>query len=390
MKPKTSQHSDSQGIAARHLARLRLRAREKSKRLKDMGEILAAAFDALQEGILIIDGEMNVMVLNRYMRDLFKIREDYQGRKCYQVIQDSVIPCRGTSCRRVMLKGEGEEEELVLIIDGEKRTFEVRTYPWRVREGAVRGVIRTFTDVTHKRAIEELQILAGISKYMAHTVRNAIVPIGGYIKIISKECSSGKTVSYFRIVEEALGDLEEAVDEYTDFIRVKGESVCESLDLMEVILELPGLLEGDEAKRIGLPKYLGSAPLSFNLHPGSFVTLGSRELFTRGLLYMVKGGLQVCREFCQGEGSLEIEATVENNTLILVGRLRGVEIPESLLITMFQPWSHARVEPAFHHWSVAILNEVVKKHGGRLVVRREEGLTLFHAGFSKEGVSQYP
>jgi len=373
-------------VASRHLAQLRLRAREKSRRLRDMGEILEAAFDALQEGILIIDQEMNVMILNRYMRELFNIQEDYRGRKCYQVIQGSLIPCRGTSCKRVMLKGEGEEEELVLIMDGEKRIFEVRTYPWRLREGAVRGVIRTFTDVTHRRAIEELQILAGISKYMAHTVRNAIVPLGGYVKLISRECSNEKTAKYFRIVEEALEELEEAVDEYTDFIRVKSEGVGEALDLMEVILQLPSLLEGEEARKIGLPRYLGRIPLEFQITPGSFVTLGNRDLFVHGLLYMVKGGLQVCREFCSLEGRFDIRAEVKGETLTLLGRLTGVEVPESIMVTMFQPWGQASKEPAFHRWSVAIFNEVVRKHGGKLVVKREDGSTLFYASFSKENV----
>ncbi|HDD52803.1 MAG TPA: hypothetical protein ENF32_01875 [Thermosulfidibacter takaii] len=389
MKIRTGRHSEVLGIASRSLTRLRVRAREKSRRLQELGETLEAAFDALREGILIIDQEMNVMVLNRYMRELFRIREDYQGKKCYQVIQGSVIPCRGSSCRRVMLKGEGEEEELVLIIDDEKRIFEVRTYPWSVREGAVRGVIRTFTDVTHRRAVEELQILAGVSKYMAHTVRNAIVPLGGYVRLIAKECGGEKTAPYFRIVERALEDLEDAVDEYTDFIKVKGDRVYESLDLMEVIQSLPELVKGEEAKKIGLNRYMDGVPLFFFIRPGSFIALGNRDLFTKGLLYMVKGGFQVCREFCGDDGSFEIEAEAGLGTLVLLGRLRGIEVPESLLVTMFQPWSHARQEPSFHHWSVAIFNEVVKKHGGKLVVRREEGSTIFHASFSQEGFPQH-
>ncbi len=384
MRPRTRLHSD---IAfKKRLTRLSVRAREKTKRLQDMGEILEAAFNALQEGILVIDQEMNVMVLNRYMRDLFGIGENYRGRKCYEVIQGSLIPCRGTSCRRVMLKGEGEEEELVIIMEGEKRIFEVRTYPWKVREGALRGVIRTFTDVTHRRALEELQILAGIAKYMAHTVRNAIVPIGGYVRLISRECSNERTARYFAMVEDALGDLEEAVDEYTDFIRVKGEGVCESLDLVEVILQLPELLESEEANKIGLSKYKGCMPLDFQLSPGTFLTLGNRELFIKGLLYFVKGGLQVCREFRTPGGRFLIHSHVEDGTLVLMGRLEGIEVPESILLTMFQPWAHATQEPAFHHWSVAIFNEVVRKHGGRLMVRREGGSTLFHASFSKENI----
>lgn len=388
MKVRIGRHNEVLGVSSRNLTKLRVRAREKSRKLQDLGEILEAAFDALREGILIIDQEMNVMVLNKYMRELFRIREDYRGKKCYQVIQGSVIPCRGSSCRRAMLKGEGGEEELVLIIDGEKRTFEVRTYPWSVRDGTVKGVIRTFTDVTHRRAVEELRILAGVSKYMAHTVRNAMVPVGGYIRIIARECENEKTAPYFRIVERALEDLEEAVDEYTDFIKVKGEGACETLDLMEVIQSLPELIKGEEAKKIGLHRYMNGVPLTFHIRPGSFVVLGNRDLFVKGLLYMVKGGLQVSHEFCENGGSFEIEAEVRPGALVLQGRLRGVEIPESLLVTMFQPWTHARQEPSFHHWSVAIFNEVVKKHGGRLVVRREEGLTLFHASFSQEGISE--
>ncbi|RLD98873.1 MAG: hypothetical protein DRI92_03225, partial [Aquificota bacterium] len=142
----------------------------------------------------------------------------------------------------------------------------------------------------------------------------------------------------------------------------KGDRVYESLDLMEVIQSLPELVKGEEAKKIGLNRYMDGVPLFFFIRPGSFIALGNRDLFTKGLLYMVKGGFQVCREFCGDDGSFEIEAEAGLGTLVLLGRLRGIEVPESLLVTMFQPWSHARQEPSFHHWSVAIFNEVVKKH----------------------------
>ncbi len=367
------------------LAKLRVRAREKDRRLKELGAILGAAFDALYEGILVIDDEMNILVLNRYMRELFRIPGEYEGKKCYEVIQGSLIPCRGISCKRVMFKGEGEEEELVLLIGGEKRVFEVRTYPWGLDRGT-RGVIRTFTDITHRRAVEELKVLEGVSRYMAHTVRNAVMPLGGYLRIISKECMDEEGNPYFRMMEEALENLEEAVDEYTDFIRVKGEHVYESLDLMEVIRILPDLVWSEEAKKLNLSRYLGSLGISFHVVPSTFVVKGNKTLFTKGLLYMVKGAHQTCRDFCPLKGDLGIEAQVKDGVMELVAKLRGVEVPEGVLVTMFQPWAHAQQEPAFHHWSVAVFHEVVKKHGGRLVVRREEGSTLFHASFSKEDI----
>lgn len=364
------------------LAKLRVRTREKDRRLRELGEILGAAFDALREGIMVIDNEMNILVLNRYMRELFRIPNEYEGKKCYEVIQGSLIPCRGVSCKRVMFKGEGEEEELVLLIDGEKRVFEVRTYPWSLEKGA-RGVIRTFSDITHRRAVEELKVLKGVSRYMAHTVRNAVMPLGGYLRIISKECG-GRDNLYFRMIEETLKNLEEAVDEYTDFIKAKGEHVYETLDLMEVIRLLPDLIRSEEAKCINLPRYLGHLEISFKLVPSPFVVKGNRTLFTKGLLYMVKGAHQICREFCSIKGDLGIEAQVKNGVLELGAKLRGVEVPEGILVTMFQPWAHAQQEPAFHHWSLAIFHEVVEKHGGRVVVKREDGSTLLHSSFSEK------
>ena len=368
------------------LAKLRVRTREKDRRLKELGEVLGAAFDALHEGIMVIDDEMNILVLNRYMRELFRIPNEYEGKKCYEVIQGSLIPCRGVSCRRVMFKGEWEEEELVLLIDGDKRVFEVRTYPWRLERG-VRGVIRTFTDITHRRAVEELEVLKGVSRYMAHTVRNAVMPLGGYLRIIAKKCDCEEGNPYFRIMEETLRNLEEAVDEYTDFIKAKVEQVYEPLDLMEVIRLLPELIWSEEAKSINLPRYLGHLEISFRIVPSSFVVRGNRALFTKGLLYMVKGAHQTFKEFCSLKGDLEIEAQVKDGVLELVARLRGVEVPEGVLVTMVQPWAYAQQEPAFHHWSLAIFHEAVEKHGGRLVVRREDGSTSFHASFSKKDLS---
>jgi len=375
-------------VDTKSLAKLRARAREKGKKLQELAQILGASFDALNEGILVIDYNMNIIILNRYMRDLFKIEDNYEGKKCYEVIQGSLIPCRGTSCRRVMFKKAGEEEELVLIMDGRKRIFEVRTYPWDLPDAEIKGVIRTFTDITNRRAVEESQILAGVSKYMAHTVRNALMPLGGYLKIITKECADEETRSYFTIVEDALKSLDEAVDEYVDFVRVRGQVLYGSVDLMKLIQLLPDLVSGDEAKDIGLSRYMEQADIRFHIVPGSFRIWGNEQLLIKGLLYMVKGCLQTCRDFCAGRGSLNIEAEVKGESLELIGELQGAEVPEVVLVTMFQPWSYAHQEPSFQHWSVAILNEVVLKHGGKLVVKRELGSTVFHVSFFRDGLSQ--
>jgi len=369
---------------SRSLAKVRTRARERAKRLTETREILAAALDALQEGILVIDNEMNVLVLNRYMRELFKIKGDFYKKKCPEVIQGSLIPCRAISCKKVMKTQKSIEEELVLLIDGEKRIFEVRTSPWALGEN-LKGVIRTFTDITHRRAIEELSILTGISKYMSHTVRNALMPIGGFLKLISIHLKGDEaTRSYYRMVEESLNELEEAVDEYADFIKVKGEEAHYAFDMLEVIRTLPEAINTEEAERLGLKKLLEHANIFFNIQSGSFIKFGNERLFLRALLYLIKGALQACKEFCEGKGKLKVGAEVSDEELLLKVVLEGAEVPDSVLVTMYRPWEEYGVEPAFHHWGVAIFNEVAKKHSGSLIVKREKGSTLFLSTFPKD------
>jgi len=161
--------------AKRH-ERYRFRVEQRTEELSRAKRVFETTLEALPSGILVIDHEMNVFLMNNALRSMFGVKEErVTGRKCYSVMLNSSFPCKGVSCRRVIQNETPITEELVIFVEGDKRLFEVRTLPWR-SEGS-HGVVRTFTDVTLVRMANQYRILAGISSYMAHTVRNALMPM---------------------------------------------------------------------------------------------------------------------------------------------------------------------------------------------------------------------
>jgi len=132
-----------------------------------------AIFQSMGEGVVAIDTQSRITVLNDGARNLLKLDGDVSGRSVAEVIPNTKLP-------RVLETGEPEHNQELLIKDTIVITNRV---PVKV-DGLIVGAVATFRDKTEVNALAEE--LTGIKAFVEaqrvqnHEYMNKLHPIPGY------------------------------------------------------------------------------------------------------------------------------------------------------------------------------------------------------------------
>ncbi|MFC1564671.1 PAS domain S-box protein [candidate division KSB1 bacterium] len=141
---------------------------QKEKFLKDV-------FDAIQDGISILDIDLNIVRVNRTMEEKYKQDLPFVGEKCYKVYQQRNEPCPWCPTLQTLQTGENHVSIIPYPAIGDPlRWSELSTFPLKDTDGVITGVIEYVKDITDRKKAEE-QIRESEKKYRT-LVENA--PVG--------------------------------------------------------------------------------------------------------------------------------------------------------------------------------------------------------------------
>lgn len=119
---------------------------------------LSSIFASIQDGLSVIDLNLNILQVNPSMEKWYKHAMPLVGRKCYQAYQGQSQPCRPCPAHRTIITGKPHFETIA------RRDFngrilgwlEVYSFPWRDNDGGkVQGVINYVRDITYRLRVEE-------------------------------------------------------------------------------------------------------------------------------------------------------------------------------------------------------------------------------------------
>ena len=170
----------------------RIRAEEG---LRHSEEFLTDVFNSIQDGLSVLDSDLNIVRVNPAMEKL-GYPQPMVGRKCYAVYHNRSAPCEVCPSQETLLTGKPCRK----IVKGHpanapERFIEVQSFPLTNRNsGQAEGVIEYVRDVTEtKRAEEErlrlsnLESLATLAGGIAHDFNNIFTAILGNIGLAGLE-----------------------------------------------------------------------------------------------------------------------------------------------------------------------------------------------------------
>jgi len=130
--------------------------REVDEKLRDSERVLRNVFDAITDGISVLDKELNIVRVNQFMKDMYSESMPLVGKKCYHIYQHRESPCPWCPSLLAMESGE-VQTEIVPYPSKEKPEgwLNLSSFPLKDTNGNISGIIEYVRDVTERKKLEE-------------------------------------------------------------------------------------------------------------------------------------------------------------------------------------------------------------------------------------------
>jgi len=117
---------------------------------------LKFVFDGISDGLSVLDTELNIVRVNKWIEKMYPESTPLEGKKCYQVYQKRNSPCLWCPSLSALKAGQ-PHSEIVPYPSEERPTgwIDLSAYPLRDDEGLVIGVIEHINDITALKQAED-------------------------------------------------------------------------------------------------------------------------------------------------------------------------------------------------------------------------------------------
>ena len=354
---------------------------------------LRAAVESSPSGLLMTDGQGNVVLVNREVERLFGYsREELLGRPVEMVIPGRYRPghtgFRGGFMADPKVRAMGAGRDLYgLRKDGSEVPIEIGLTPVATEEGMF--VLASIVDITARKKAEDerrhleeelrqsqkLEAVGTLAGGIAHDFNNILFAIMGYAELIAKGTRSPETVT------EDLAELmkaarrgKELVERILIFSR-RQPSERHPLELGPMVAEAAKLL------RATLPP---SIDLKVSVHAQAPRVLGDATSIHQVLMNLGTNAAHAM----PGGGALEI--TVEPQYLrdhavrahpglhegwyaVLVVRDHGTGIDPAVRGRIFEPFFTTKPKGSGTGLGLSIVHTIMKTHDGVIALDSERG-----------------
>jgi PAS domain S-box-containing protein len=113
---------------------------------------ISRILNSIQDGISMLDAELNVVMINSAMEQFFFDRLPIVGRKCYEAYHGKTEPCEVCPALKTMQSGKSSSK---MLVQDDEVWLELVTFPVFNQEGTrVAGVIEHLRDISERRRTE--------------------------------------------------------------------------------------------------------------------------------------------------------------------------------------------------------------------------------------------
>jgi PAS domain S-box-containing protein len=124
--------------------------------LREDRRFLQNVFEAIQDGMTVLDCEFNIVRANPWMEKMYASQMPLVGKKCYKTYQNRESPCPDCPALRTLATGEAHNEMVPSPSEGKPtRWIDVSAFPLKNPRGRVVGTIEHIKDITKRKQAQE-------------------------------------------------------------------------------------------------------------------------------------------------------------------------------------------------------------------------------------------
>ncbi|OGQ72880.1 MAG: hypothetical protein A2235_06185 [Deltaproteobacteria bacterium RIFOXYA2_FULL_42_10] len=345
---------------------------QRTLELVDSKSRLEAMLSGIADGIIFANQENKITFMNEAAEEIFNMkREELLGRDF-------------KDCHSL----ESHEKSIELIKD--MREGKIKSYAAEFKSGdktvfahfspimhgpEYLGVIFIAKDVTEMKRLQEelvktekLALIGKMSSTIAHELRNPLVPIGGFARLIYRKAEQGSPFKmYADLIIKEIDRLEELFHDFLGFAK-EVKPVFQPIHLNQIIEELLLLYKdtfGEKNIRV-------NSLISVEMPPTSLDPMLIRQTF----INMFNNAIQAMPD----GGTLTIETKIKEKNgkryaSVSIGDT-GMGIPEEVKQYIFEPFYTTKIHGLGLGLSVA--KGIVESHGGEIEVKSIKNIgTIF-------------
>jgi len=324
----------------------------------------AALFDSMTEGVLLLDRDGRVFLVNRTLEQLFGISNNIRGNTIMEAFRFHELK---ELVERLLVekKLEGSELELPGL---EKRILSVNASVVLDSKGISQGMILVFHDLTRVKELENTrkEFVANVS----HELRTPLSMIKGYVETLVDGASQDPDVAgkFLQTIQKHTDRLTYLIEDLLTISRLESGQIQLNPEVMDLSQKVNRLIEELKVKaggrRVALRNLVEEGTLiradTDRLHQVMI------NLLDNSIKYGKEGGEVVISAEANGKGKLKV--CIKDD---------GPGIPEEARERIFERFyrvDRARSrEQGGTGLGLSIVKHIIQSHGGEVWVESDPG-----------------
>src|SRR5216683_2057074 len=153
-------------------------------------------FRAMQDGLLVVDAQRQITLVNETLGQLFGLRKISVGANLLETIRDATLD---RLIAETLRGGEARQCELVLAdsADNSARHMELNAVPMKNDRSEITGAVVLFHDITQLRRLDQVRrdFVANVS----HELRTPLSILHGYIETLRDNPKTARDVHFGKV-----------------------------------------------------------------------------------------------------------------------------------------------------------------------------------------------
>ncbi len=146
------------------------------KLLKESEQFLENIFNAIRDGVSILDRNFNIVRVNYWMEKKYSSGKSLIGKKCHKIFQKRDSPCPWCPCITTLQNGKSHTEVVPFpTAKNPAEWLELHTYPLKDANGEILYIIDHIKDISLRKQAEESLRVKSINLEEANTALRVLL-----------------------------------------------------------------------------------------------------------------------------------------------------------------------------------------------------------------------